>query len=54
MSRWATPMSQNVRTMARPSSITCSSTWESPRFLAFSKNSVTSMYSWFGVSSTRP
>ena len=54
MSRCATPRSQSCRIRTIPSSITTSSTSDSPSVFACSKNSVTSMYSAFGVSSTMP
>ena len=54
MSRWARPASHRIRTRWSASSISASSTTASPSSTAPSRNSVTSMYSRSGVSSTKP
>ena len=54
MSRWARPASHRIRMTWSASSMSASSTSASPSSTAPSRNSVTSMYSRSGVSSTKP
>ena len=54
MSRWARPASHRIRMTWSASSMSASSTAASPSSTAPSRNSVTSMYSRSGVSSTKP